>query len=180
MNYICQCLAMSGQWFHPSWHWNLRRYRSWHKSALLDYFNFFSLPLGSKEKTIDQGLAFLFFLFERRALLTSSNKSIVVLPVSSTECVASSGCFYPFPSKDKLVKRPYRKRLASRNQGLTYRPVQPNRRSPVPVYRSGLAGNRSEPIKFKFEFKSCRAIGSDRLTGRLDQFTGRFTGRFDW
>ena len=67
-------------------------------------------------------------------------------------------------------------------QGLTYRPVRPNRRSPVPVYRSGLAGNRSEPVKFKFEFKSRRAIGSDRLTGRLDRFTGRFdwfTGQFD-
>ena len=68
-------------------------------------------------------------------------------------------------------------------QGLTYRPVRPNRWSPVPVYRSGLAGNRSEPVKFKFEFKSRRVIGLDRLTGRLDRFTGqfdRFTGRFDW
>ena len=54
------------------------------------------------------------------------------------------------------------------NQGLTYRPVRPNQWSPVPVYRSGLAGNRSEPVKFKFEFKSRRAIGSDRLTGRFD------------
>ena len=48
---------------------------------------------------------------------------------------------------------------------------------------SGLAGNRSEPVKFKFEFKRRRAIGSDRLTGRLDRFTcrfDRFTSRFDW
>ena len=30
------------------------------------------------------------------------------------------------------------------NQGSRYRPVRPNRRGPVPVYRTGLAGNRSK------------------------------------
>jgi len=58
-----------------------------------------------------------------------------------------------------------------------------NRRPPVPVYRTGLAGYRSEPDKFKFKFKLPRSTGSYRYTGRLDRFTGRFdryTGRFDW
>ena len=45
---------------------------------------------------------------------------------------------------------------------------------PVPVYRIGLAGNRSKPVEFKFEFKSRSATSSERLTGRFDQFTGRF------
>ena len=57
-------------------------------------------------------------------------------------------------------------------QGFNFRPVRLNRRAPVPVYRSGLAGYRSEPVEFKFR----RSTGSDRYTGRLD----RFTGRFDW
>jgi len=60
------------------------------------------------------------------------------------------------------------------NQGLIYRPVRSNRRGPVPVYRTGLAGNRWKPVKFKFKI-AC-STGSDRLTGRFD----RFTDRFDW
>ena len=40
-----------------------------------------------------------------------------------------------------------------RDQGLIYRPDRSNRQGPVPVYRSGLAGNRSVPVEFKFEFK---------------------------
>ena len=67
-------------------------------------------------------------------------------------------------------------------QGFIYRPDRPNRRGPVPVYRSGLAGNRSVPVKFKFELKKLSSTGSYRYTGRLDWFTGRFdrfTGRFD-
>ena len=63
-----------------------------------------------------------------------------------------------------------------RDQGSRYRPVRPNRRGPVPVYRTGLAGNRSKPVEVKFEFKIRCANGSYRYTGRLD----RFTGRFDW
>jgi len=88
----------------------------------------------------------------------------------------------PFGPTDWLSKV-HRILFSTCPQGLTYRPIWPNRQSPVPVYRSGLTGNRSEPIKFKFEFKSRREIGLDRLTDRLDRFTGRFdrfTGRFDW
>jgi len=64
----------------------------------------------------------------------------------------------------------------SHKHGFYYRPDRPNRPGPVPVYRSGLAGNRSVPVKFKFEFKFRSSTGSYRYTGRLD----RFTGRFDW
>ena len=60
------------------------------------------------------------------------------------------------------------------DQGSPSRPVRPNRRRPVPVYQFGLAGYRSEPIKFKFEFKLRRSTGSYRYTGRLDRYTGRF------
>src|SRR6185369_8220464 len=75
---------------------------------------------------------------------------------------------------------------------LIYRLDRPNRRGPVPVYRSGLAGNRSVPVKFKFEFKKLSSTGSYRYTGWLDRLefkskikiacvTGleRYTGRFD-
>ena len=66
-----------------------------------------------------------------------------------------------------------------RHQGFIYRPDRPNRRGPVPVYRSGLAGNWSVPVKFKFEFKKLSSTGSYRYTGRLDRFTGRFD-RFEF
>jgi len=77
--------------------------------------------------------------------------------------------------------RPFTRR--GLGQGSSYRPLTGNRRPPVPVYRTGLAGYRSEPDKFKFKFKLPRSTGSYRYTGRLDRFTGRFdryTGRFDW
>ena len=64
-------------------------------------------------------------------------------------------------------------------QGFIYRPDRPNRRGPVPVYRSGLAGNRSVPVEFKFEFKKLSSTGSYRYTGRLDRFTSRFD-RFEF
>ena len=48
------------------------------------------------------------------------------------------------------------------DQGSRIRPVTGNRRPPVPVYRSGLAGYRSEPVKSKFEFKLPSSTG---LTG---------------
>ena len=70
---------------------------------------------------------------------------------------------------------------ATSAQGSRYRLVRPNRRGPVPVYRSSLAGNRSVPVKFKFEFKFHSSTGSYRYTGRFDRFTcrfDRFTGRF--
>ena len=41
---------------------------------------------------------------------------------------------------------------ASDGQGFNFRPVQPNRRAPVPVYRSGLAGYRSEPVELNLNF----------------------------
>ena len=46
--------------------------------------------------------------------------------------------------RNKVVKamsrRPFRPQC---HQGLSYRSVRPNRWGPVPVYRTGLAGNRS-------------------------------------
>ena len=53
-------------------------------------------------------------------------------------------------------------------QGLINRPVRSNRRGPVPVYRTGLVGNRWKLVKFKFKFKFACSTGSDRLTGRFD------------
>ena len=50
---------------------------------------------------------------------------------------------------------------------ITDRTGQPG---PVPVYRSGLAGNRSVPLEFKFR----SSTDSYRYTGRFDRFTGRF------
>ena len=38
-------------------------------------------------------------------------------------------------------------------QGFISRPVTGNRRAPVPVYRTGLTGYRSEPVEFKSKFK---------------------------
>ena len=73
--------------------------------------------------------------------------------------------------------------VAAGHQGFTYRSVRPNRCGPVPVYRSGLAGNRSVQVEFKFEFKFRSTTGSYRYTGRLYRYTSRFdrfTGRFDW
>ena len=67
--------------------------------------------------------------------------------------------------------------VAEPDQGFNFRPDLPNRRPPVPVYRSGLTGYRSEPEEFKFEFKFSRSNGSYRYTGRLDRFTSRF-GRY--
>ena len=52
-------------------------------------------------------------------------------------------------------------------QSFKIRPVTGNRRPPVPVYRSGLAGYRSEPVDFKFEFKTRSYTGFERLTGRF-------------
>ena len=61
---------------------------------------------------------------------------------------------------------------AMRGQGLLYRPVRPKRRGPVPVYRSGLAGNRSEPVEVKFEFKNLSSTVLYRYTGRFGRYTG--------
>ena len=59
--------------------------------------------------------------------------------------------------------------MAMQEQGLRYPPVRPNRQGPVPVYRTGLVGNRSKPIEVKFEFKILCANGSYRYTGRFDR-----------
>ena len=41
------------------------------------------------------------------------------------------------------------------NLGSRYRPVRPNRRGPVPVYRTGLAGNRSKSnLNLKFSVQT--------------------------
>ena len=56
----------------------------------------------------------------------------------------------------------------SREQGFISQPVSGNRRAPVPVYRTGLTGYRSEPVEFKFEFKRRSSTGSYRYTGRFD------------
>ena len=48
----------------------------------------------------------------------------------------------------------------------------PNRRPPVPVYRTGWTGYRLKPVKLKFEFKTHSYTGFEHLTGRLDRFTG--------
>jgi len=71
---------------------------------------------------------------------------------------------------------------STRDQGFTYRPVRPNRCGPVPVYRSGLAGNRSVPVEVKFKFKFRSSNGSYRYTSQFDRFTSRFDrfiSRFD-
>ena len=56
-------------------------------------------------------------------------------------------------------------------QGFFYRPGA-NRWPPVPVYRTGWTGYRLKPVKLKFEFKTRSYTGYERLTGRLDRFTG--------
>jgi len=85
--------------------------------------------------------------------------------------------FCPSPNQNRLNPiDPVWVECSSRPQGLRYRPVRPNQRDAVPVYRTGLAGNRSKPVEVKFEFKIRCVNGSYRYTGRLD----RFTGRFDW
>ena len=52
-----------------------------------------------------------------------------------------------------------RRQISIREQGFISRSVTGNRRAPVPVYRTGLTGNRSEPVEFKSKFKSSRATG---------------------
>ena len=80
------------------------------------------------------------------------------------------------------------------HQGFIYRLDRPNRRGSVPVYRSGLAGNWSVPVEFKFELKKLNSTGSYRYTDRfefkskfkialvigLDRFTGRFDRFIKW
>ena len=60
------------------------------------------------------------------------------------------------------------KTSAPHPQGLRYRPVRPNLRGQVPIYRTGLAGNRSKPVEVKLEFKILCANDSYRFTGRFD------------
>ena len=44
---------------------------------------------------------------------------------------------------------------------------------------SGMAGNRSVPVEFKFELKKLSSTGLYRYTGRFDRFTDRFD-RFEF
>ena len=62
--------------------------------------------------------------------------------------------------------------VTGHGQGFFYRPPGPNRRPPVPVYRTGWTGYRLKPVKLKFEFKTHSYTGFEHLTGRLDRFTG--------
>ena len=87
---------------------------------------------------------------------------------------ACRSCAPTLPADGRRRRAP--EQPTSRGQGFFSRSVSGNRRSPVPVYRTDLTGYRSEPVKFKFEFKWRSSTGSYRYTGRLD----RFTGRFDW
>ena len=57
-------------------------------------------------------------------------------------------------------------RRESCTQGLRYRPVRSNRRGPVPVYRSGLAGNRSKSnLNLKSSMQTVRTGILVGLTG---------------
>ena len=88
-------------------------------------------------------------------------------------------CIFSLSSENQTPLHKAKPFLTCPHQGLIYRPVRSNRRGPVPVYRTGLTGNRSKPVEVKFEFKSRSANGSYRLTGRFDRFTGRFD-RFEF
>ena len=79
-----------------------------------------------------------------------------VLPATHAAAIS------PSPLSDGLID-------ISCPQGLIIRPVTGNRRPPIPVYRSGLAGYQSKQIKFKFEFKLSSSTGSYRYTGRFDR-----------
>ena len=59
--------------------------------------------------------------------------------------------------------------LAYHTQGFFIRPPGPNRRPPVPVYRTGWTGYRLKPVKLKFEFKTRSYTGFEHLTGRFDR-----------
>ena len=64
-------------------------------------------------------------------------------------------------------------------QGLPSRPVRPNRRSPVPVYRSGLAGNRrnqsNSNLNSKAAVQSVRTGLPAGLTGLPVGLTGNWS-----
>jgi hypothetical protein len=59
----------------------------------------------------------------------------------------------PHDRVGKMGKLWVPKKLLGRDQGFISRPVTGNRRAPVPVYRTGLTGYRSEPVEFKSKFK---------------------------
>ena len=102
----------------------------------------------------------------------------VVQYYRSTAAASTSSCMQHRRSAVRENNKP-----SGAHQGFTYPPVRPNRCGPVPVYWSGLAGNRSVPVEVKFEFKFHSSNGSYRYTDRFDRFTGRFerfTGQFDW
>ena len=80
---------------------------------------------------------------------------------------SSRGPFRPF-----LAFAHYCNRTVTCHQGFFIRPSGPNRRPPVPVYRTGWTGYRLKLVKLKFEFKTRSYTGFEHLTGRLDRFTG--------
>ena len=62
---------------------------------------------------------------------------------------------------------------AGRDQGFSYRPVRPNRPGPVPVYRTGLAGNRSKSnLNSKFAVQTVPTGIPVGLTGLPAGLTG--------
>ena len=97
--------------------------------------------------------------------------------------------------------------LTSHEQGFQSRPVTGNRRGPVPVYRTGLTGYRSDPVEFKSKFKKIQKLPCNRFRPvyrpvlpvyrpvlpvyrsvwpvwiqiQIQKLPcNRFTGRFDW
>ena len=61
-------------------------------------------------------------------------------------------------------------------QCFSIRLVSGNRRPPVPVYCSGLAGYRLEPVEFKFEFKWHSSTGSYGIPAGLTGLPAGLTG----
>ena len=82
--------------------------------------------------------------------------SIHVTNIPSGDCSLStlssvSALFFPKPSSHSFPHLPNPQHDSNPHQGFISRPVTGNRRAPVPVYRTGLTGYRSEPVEFKFK-----------------------------
>ena len=76
------------------------------------------------------------------ALLHDRDGEALALPASpDMPSPTTRTCFTSLSIAGSIGRHPF---LARHYQGLPSRPVRPNRRCSVPVYRSGLAGYRSE------------------------------------
>ena len=60
-------------------------------------------------------------------------------------------CSVPAKGRPALGPGPLPQPPPRCNQGFFSRPVNPNRRPPVPVYRTGWTGNWWKPVEFKFK-----------------------------